>query len=48
MREMGWTWAELEATPIYIRQVCAALISVENEVRKTQHDRAEREAKSGH
>jgi len=22
MREMGWSWDELEATPMYVRQFC--------------------------
>lgn len=45
MSHFGWTWTELEATPIYVRQFCAALLEVESDLRKEQHEKAEREAK---
>lgn len=28
MREMGWSWADLEATPAYVRRFCTDLMSI--------------------
>jgi hypothetical protein len=28
MREMGWSWRELEATPMYVRRYCQDFASI--------------------
>lgn len=52
MREMGWTWADLEATPDYVRQYCVALMFTRRQAEADQAEKAqrdaERQARSGH
>lgn len=40
MREMGWTFAELQATPVYVRRYCWDLMVAR---REAENDAIERE-----
>jgi hypothetical protein len=43
MREMGWSWDDLEATPPYVRRVCWDLVMIS---RAAAAERAERKRTS--
>lgn len=43
MREMHWSWAELQATPTYVRVCAAAFLSEEAAVANAQHERSQYE-----
>ena len=32
MHEMGWSWSDFEATPMYVRRFCLDLISIRRRV----------------
>jgi hypothetical protein len=42
MREMGWSWDELERTPTYIRKYCADLMSIRRRAENAARERAAR------
>ncbi|WP_158697411.1 hypothetical protein [Streptomyces turgidiscabies] len=49
MRQMRWSWDELQRTPMYVRRYCVDFLSMvnENEERQMERDRrkAERESR---
>lgn len=45
MHEMGWSWEELQTTPIYVRRYCWDLIQIQRQVQREKQEQAEREAK---
>jgi len=47
MRFMGWSWPDLEATPLYVRRYCWDLMQARLEAEAAAHERAVREARSG-
>jgi hypothetical protein len=40
MRAMGWSWADLEATPLYVRRYCWDLLQARNEAEAAAYERA--------
>ncbi len=32
MREMGWSWADLEATPAYVRRYCSDFTAIRRRI----------------
>lgn len=41
MREMGWSWPELDATPVYVRRYCLDLMNIRrrNEAQRAKSGR---------
>lgn len=46
MREMRWTWEQLQATPIDVRAFCWDCIQMERQVAAARAEKAERERAS--
>lgn len=40
MREMGWSWADLEATPIYVRRYVWDLMVARREAQRAAQEKA--------
>jgi hypothetical protein len=47
MREMGWSWDDLEATPMYVRRFCSDLLWLRRQAEAEEIKKAEREASRG-
>lgn len=45
MREMHWSWEDLQATPTYVRRVTWDLTQIRLRAEADAHDRAVRQAK---
>lgn len=43
MREMHWSWADLQDTPAYVRRYCADFIQLRNKAEADANERANRE-----
>jgi hypothetical protein len=43
MHEMGWSWEQLEATPVYVRQFTWDLMMVRREAERAATEKAKRE-----
>jgi hypothetical protein len=39
MREMGWSWPELEETPTYVRRFCWDISQIRREAEANRADR---------
>jgi hypothetical protein len=46
MREMGWSWEALQATPFYVRRYSWDMINLRWQAEADQVEEAKREAKS--
>lgn len=42
MREMGWSWPDLEAAPPYVRRFCTDLMTIRRRVANERADRGGR------
>jgi len=42
MREMGWSWDQLEATPLYVRRYTWDLILTRRRIQQEKQDQADR------
>lgn len=40
MREMHWSWADLEATPAYVRRFCSDFTSIRRRIEAAAIERA--------
>jgi hypothetical protein len=47
MREMGWSWPDLEATPVYVRRFCTDLLWIRRQAEADDAEKARREASRG-
>jgi hypothetical protein len=47
MRDMGWSWADLEATPAYVRRFCQDLLWIRRAAEADEADKSRREASRG-
>lgn len=47
MREMGWTWQELQDTPWYVRRYTWDLLAARRQAEHDANERASQEAKRG-
>lgn len=45
MREMGWTWQELQQTPAYVRRYCGDLLAARREAEAKAIEREQRKAR---
>lgn len=45
MEAMGWSWAELEATPAYVRRYCADILGLRNQAREAAAKEVARRAR---
>lgn len=45
MREMGWTWRELQDTPAYVVRYCTDLMMIRRDAEAKQIEKAQREAR---
>lgn len=43
MRDMHWSWEQLQATPRYVRRYCSDFLTLHAEARAEAADRAQRE-----
>lgn len=41
---MGWSWPELQATPVYVRRFCWDLLNIRREAEKDAIEQARRKA----
>lgn len=48
MREMGWSFGELMATPSYVLRYCIDLMMIRRNAEAEQADKQRREAERGH
>lgn len=48
MREMGWSFAELQQTPPYVIRYCTDLMFIRREAEAEQAERQQREAQQQH
>lgn len=44
---MGWSWTELDATPIYVKRFCWDLLQIKMAAHKAAIDKAKKEKPSG-
>lgn len=44
MREMGWTWRDLQATPAYVIRYCADLMMIRRNAEAEQVERSRQES----
>jgi hypothetical protein len=42
MKEMGWSWSDLEATPMYVRRFCADLMGIRRKCEADHMRRSQR------
>jgi hypothetical protein len=47
MREMNWSWQELQDTPAYVVRVCTDLMNVRRAAEAEQEDRQRQAAERG-
>jgi hypothetical protein len=46
MREMGWSWADLQGAPAYVVRYCTDLMTIRRQAEADQAERQQREAKA--
>ena len=45
MREMGWSWADLQEAPPYVRRYCTDLMTIRRQAEADAAERASKEAR---